>query len=135
EATLERSAETAMQERLGRAFPAIVRSLGDLQAMLESDPWQACALPPQAKRVVTFLREKPRTKPVVPVERDGARILRLDDRTAFSAYVPGPKGPVFMVLLETTFGRDITTRTWDTVRKVTDAAARSASGASRGGDR
>ena len=31
------------------------------------------------------------------------------------AYVPGPKGPVFMGLLERTFGANITTRTLDTV--------------------
>ena len=34
-----------------------------------------------------------------------------------SAYVPGPKGPVFMRLLEQTLGPDITTRTLDMVRK------------------
>jgi hypothetical protein len=36
-------------------------------------------------------------------------------------YVPGDKGPVFMQLLEKTFGRDITTRTWDTVTKCAKA--------------
>jgi hypothetical protein len=35
--------------------------------------------------------------------------------------VPGDKGPVFMQLLEKTFGRDITTRTWDTVTKCAKA--------------
>jgi hypothetical protein len=63
-------------------------------------------------------------KPQLPVDQDGARILRLDDRTAFTVYLPSAKGPVFMVLLEKTFGRDITTRTWDTLRKVSAAAAR-----------
>lgn len=123
ESSLERAAEAAMERRLGRVFPAIVRSLADLQALLEADPYAAFALPPAAKRVVTFLREEPRTKLVLPLEQDGARILRLDGRTAFSAYLPGPKGPVFMVLLERTFGRDITTRTWETLRKV-EAKAR-----------
>ena len=36
----------------------------------------------------------------------------------FSAYVPSPRGPVFMTLIEKTFGKDVTTRTWDTVQKV-----------------
>ncbi len=118
EASLEAATAAAMQKRLGRVFPALIRSLPDLQVVLESDPWTAFALPPASKRVVTFLREKPRTKPALPVEQDGARILRVEDRTAFSAYLPGPGGPVFMVLLERTFGRDITTRTWETVAKV-----------------
>jgi hypothetical protein len=52
------------------------------------------------------------------VELDGARILALQDREIFSAYLPSPKGPVFMSLIDKTFGQDLTTRTWDTVAKV-----------------
>jgi hypothetical protein len=40
----------------------------------------------------------------------------------FSAYVPSPRGPVFMTLIEKTFGTEVTTRTWDTVRKCVSAA-------------
>jgi hypothetical protein len=47
-----------------------------------------------------------------------ARILVVDGTTVFSAYVPGPRGPVFMALIEKTFGKDVTTRTWDTVIKA-----------------
>lgn len=36
----------------------------------------------------------------------------------FSAYLPGPRGPVFMRLIEKTFGREVTMRTWDTVKQV-----------------
>jgi hypothetical protein len=42
-------------------------------------------------------------------------------REVFSAYVPTPKGPVFMALIEKTLGKDVTTRTWDTVTKVARA--------------
>ena len=49
---------------------------------------------------------------------DGARILALDGAEVFSAYVPTAKGPVFMTLIEKTFGKDVTTRTWDTVAKA-----------------
>ena len=55
------------------------------------------------------------------VERDGVRILLLEGREVFSAYVRSPKGPVFMALIERTFGKDVTTRTWDTVGKVARA--------------
>jgi hypothetical protein len=36
----------------------------------------------------------------------------------FSAYLPHPKGPVFMTLIQTTFGEYVTTRTWDTVKRL-----------------
>ena len=35
-----------------------------------------------------------------------------------ATYLPNPKGPVFMTLIEKTFGKAVTTRTWETVTKV-----------------
>lgn len=43
------------------------------------------------------------------------------DSEVFTAYLPRDKGPVFMSLLERTFGIDITTRTLDTVAKCAAA--------------
>jgi uncharacterized protein (DUF1697 family) len=116
EASLERKIEAALKKRLGNAFLTIVRSVDALRAILASDPYGP--LPADAKRVVTFLRDPPRAKPELPIELDGARILRVEGREAFSAYVPGLHGPVFMTLIEKTFGKDVTTRTWDTVKKA-----------------
>jgi uncharacterized protein (DUF1697 family) len=117
-ATLERRAEAGMRARLGKAFPVIVREVEALRALLASDPFAGFRLPARAKRVVTFLRSAPRTAPALPVARDGARILRLVGEEVVSAYLPGPHGPVFMQLIEQTFGKDVTTRTWDTVARV-----------------
>jgi uncharacterized protein (DUF1697 family) len=117
-AALERRAEEAMTRHLGKAFPTVVREVDALRALLAEDPWSELHLPPKAKRVVTFLRGRPRALPALPIERDGARILRVRGSEVLSAYVPGPKGPVFMVLLEQAFGKEITTRTWETVGKV-----------------
>lgn len=116
--SLERRAEAAMKKHLGRSFLAIVRPVDALREILALDPYRPFRLKKGAKRVVTFLRTIPRTKIALPVESDGARILCIEDGEVFSAYVPGPRGPVFMSLIESTFGKDLTTRTWDTVRKV-----------------
>jgi uncharacterized protein (DUF1697 family) len=118
EAALERKAEAAMKKRLGSAFPAIVRRVEALQKLLASDPFAPFRLKPGAKRVVTFLRHKPRGALELPIELDGARILQVKGSEVFTAYVPGPRGPVFMSLIEKTFGKDVTTRTLDTVKKV-----------------
>jgi uncharacterized protein (DUF1697 family) len=93
-----------------------------LQAMLAADPYAPFKLKPDAKRVVTFLPAEPTAKLKLPIELDGAKIMLLKDRAIFSAYLPSPKGPVFMVLIERTFGKQVTTRTWDTVRKVCAAS-------------
>lgn len=117
EAGLAKLAERAMDEHLGKSFFTLVRSVESLQALLESDPYAGFEVEPDAKRVVTFLKEKPKTTPRLPLEQDGARILALRNQTVFTAYLRSPKGPVFMTLLEKTFGKDQTTRTWDTVSK------------------
>jgi uncharacterized protein (DUF1697 family) len=117
-AALERRAETAMKKKLGAGFPTFVRTIDELRSLLSGEPYEAFDLEPRAKRVVTFLREPPTTQPRLPVEVDGARILAVAGTQVLSAYVPGPRGPVFMTLIERTFGKDVTTRTWDTVSKV-----------------
>ena len=119
ETSLERKAEAAMLHRLGRTFFTIVRPLDALREMLASDPYRTFRLNRAAKRIVTFLRDEPGSQLRLPIELQGARILSVNSREVFSAYVPNPRGPVFMALIEKTFGKDVTTRTWDTVGKVT----------------
>ena len=121
ESALQRKAEAAIRDTLGRTFLTIVRPVDMLQEMLASDPWRGCRLGPGAKRIVTFLREEPATRVVLPVEVDGARLLRLRGKELFSAYLPSPKGAVFMTLIERTFGKELTTRTADTVSRVARA--------------
>ena len=118
EVALQRKAESAMERRLGRSFLTIVRSIDALQELLASDPYRLFRLGPKAKRIVTFLRQAPARKIALPLERDGARILAMRGSEIFSAYLPTPKGPVFMTLIEKTFGKDQTTRTWDTIAKI-----------------
>ncbi|HVJ92732.1 MAG TPA: DUF1697 domain-containing protein [Labilithrix sp.] len=118
EKALESKAEKAMSEVLGRTFLTIVRPVDALREMLERNPFAPFPMPPKTKRVVTFLRERATAKLALPIELEGARILLASGREIFSAYVPSPRGAVFMTLIEKTFGKEITTRTWETVEKV-----------------
>ena len=117
-ASLQRTAESAMQKTLGKRFLAVVRSIDELRALLASDPYEGLGVPPEAKRVVTFLRATPASPLKLPIEQDGARIVAVKGNEAFTAYLPTPKGPVFMKLIEQAFGKEQTTRTWQTVEKV-----------------
>jgi uncharacterized protein (DUF1697 family) len=117
-AALEKKVEGAIEKHLGRPFLTIVRPIDALSAMLASDPYGQTRLPADAKRIVTILKNPPKMKPRLPIEQDGARILRLEGDTAFSAYVATPKGPVFMTLIEKAFGKEQTTRTWQTLEKI-----------------
>jgi uncharacterized protein (DUF1697 family) len=121
EATLEKKAEAAMSKALGKSFYTIVRSVEHLEKLIEADPYKKYRLPKDAKRVVTFVRAEPKAKPRLPIELDQARILAIEGGDIFTAYVPQQNNPVFMNLIEKTFGKDVTTRTWDTVRKCAKA--------------
>ncbi len=118
---LERQVEKALAQGVGREFYTIVRSVSALQAIIDADPYRKYSLPEGAKRVVTFLREERKPMIAVPAELDGARILEIKGREVFSAYVASPRGPVFMSLIEKALGSEVTTRTWETVKKCANA--------------
>jgi len=115
---LEGKVEAAMQKSLGKLFLTIVRPVGELRALIESDPFKGVKLKPDSKKIVTFLR-KPPAGLDLPIEQDNARILKLEGTDLFTVYSPTPKGPVFMKLIEKAAGgKEQTTRTWDTVQKA-----------------
>lgn len=118
EAMLERKAEAAMQAGLGRSFAAIVRRVDTLQAMLAADPFAALRVGAGRKRIVTFLRAPAAAAIELPAHLGNACIHAVEGLVAYSSYAPDPQGPVFMTLIEKTFGKDVTTRTWDTVAKI-----------------
>lgn len=119
---LEAAAEAAMEQHLGRRFMTIVRPASFLQGLIARDPFRGFALPAGGKRVITFLRRPHEAAvPQLPVRLGDAAVLGFERTEAFCVYVPEQKGPVFMALLERTFGKDITTRTWDTVARCAAA--------------
>ena len=110
-----------MGAHLDRTFWTVVRSARHLQELIEADPYADFPLPAAGKRVVTFLRE-PHAAPLrLPIEKEGARILSMQGLEVFTDYLPHPGNPVFMTLIEKTLGKNITTRTWDTVKKCAAA--------------
>lgn len=115
---LEDRIESSLRRRLGREFPTLVRSMEHLRKLINSAPYARFGLSSKHKRVVTFLRTVPKHRVALPLALDGSQILDVTQREVFSAYTPSPRGAVFMTLIEKTFGKDITTRTWDTVLKV-----------------
>jgi uncharacterized protein (DUF1697 family) len=118
ETTLARRGEAATKSHLGTPFLIIIRPIDALRELLASDPYAAFRVTPGAKRVITFLRDTPAATLKLPIEVDGARILAVKGREVFTAYVPDSKGAVFMTLIEKTFGKEATTRTWESVAKI-----------------
>ena len=121
ESTLAKSIEAGMSKHLARSFPVIVRKSEYLQALMQTDPYSGFALSATAKRVVSFLSQPHEGTLFLPIEGEGARILSMADQEVFTEYVLSEQGPIFMALIEKTFGKNITTRTWKTVSKCAAA--------------
>ena len=116
-----RCIEAAMAQGLGQSFATIVRHQSELAAIVATDAFAAWTLVPGSKRVLTFLQHPPVSCPPLPLIVDATTIFAADDRTVYTAYVTDPSGPAFMNLIERTFGKDVTTRTWQTVVKCATA--------------
>jgi uncharacterized protein (DUF1697 family) len=93
ESSIQRTAEAAMRERLGPAFLTIVRPMDGLREILASDPYGAFRLSPSAKRIVTFLRDEPKVKVILPLELEGARLLSLKGGSSSARTSRAPRGP------------------------------------------
>lgn len=117
---IERQIEAALKEQTGRSFLTIIRSSADLNRLIENDPFDEFELPAEAKRMVTFAR-KLNSHASLPILKEGTRILKATDHEVFSAYIPNPRGAVFMQVIESAFGKEVTTRTWETVKKCARA--------------
>ena len=117
EKEIERVAEEAMMQALGRSFYTIVRPSAYLSNLVASDPFAAHGIPVDAKRVVSFMREAHSPRVALPLAEHQASVFLVSGREAFTAYIPTDRGPVFMGLLERAFGKEITTRTLETVAK------------------
>ncbi len=121
EASLAKTLESGMAKHLPRSFPTIVRRVDRLATLLAQDPFSEFRVSAKEKRIVTFLSEPYRGKLSLPTESEGVRILAMKGSEVFTVYEPNPRGPVFMRLLEKTFGKGVTTRTLDTVKKCVAA--------------
>jgi uncharacterized protein (DUF1697 family) len=118
---LERRAEQAMTDTLGKTFGTTVRPVEHLRRIVDADHHAPFQPPSAAKQLITFLK-RPHELPVsLPLEGEGAAICKLEGVEVYSHYLPNDKGTLFMTMLEKTFGKQITTRTVDTVRKCIKA--------------
>lgn len=117
EAALERRIEKSMHKELGRTFFTIVRPVTRLRAILDSNPYAGFRLSANSKRVITFSREPQTLGRPLPIRFKEACIVACTGREIFTLYAQVPGQPEFLKLIEKSFGKNITTRTWESVSK------------------
>ncbi|MBM4406843.1 MAG: DUF1697 domain-containing protein, partial [Chloroflexi bacterium] len=115
--------EAALEKAFGKKIGVIVRTGEALQAMVKADPFKGIKVTPETRLYVTFLGPASSSKLKLPYESpDRAfRILCLADGALYSVLTLTPgKGTVdAMDVLEKEYGKQVTTRNWNTVQKIT----------------
>lgn len=98
-AALERKIEQAFQRELGLTLDVMVRSQAELQALVDRDPFQGAKHGGETYLVVTFFKDR----------RDP--LCTALTRTQMAS-------PEFMAQADKSYGKHITTRTWNTLLKI-----------------
>lgn len=121
--TLEATVQQALHETLGIPGGTIIRSLEELRALLDSDPFPGLTHGRGTYLTATFVKDgaAPPTdlsewadpaSGVVGFDAEARAFLAVTDNS-----VEG-RTTEFMAWLDRTYGRDITTRTWLTVQRI-----------------
>jgi uncharacterized protein (DUF1697 family) len=120
---LEQRIEDRLASDLGIASRTIIRTLPELRALLDSEPFPGLSHGRDTYLTATFLKHAPAPPDALTDQPDlHTRVVRYD-RTArvvlaiTQVSIPG-QGPSFMTWLEKSYGQDITTRSWLTVQRI-----------------
>jgi uncharacterized protein (DUF1697 family) len=122
-----RDLELEMEEHLSKSFgfaiPFVVRTKEDIIHLVQEKPFKTIAAHKDIRLYVSFLKENPSIELALPYfsKDNGYKIISMKDRIICSvldlSVTETTKG---MEELEKLFGKNITTRNWNTVLKISD---------------
>lgn len=111
-----------LERRLKHKIGVILRSMDQIQKIAQAQPFKGIRITPATRLFVTFLAEDqrdPRHMRRIDLQK-GFRIIRSSPAEIFSVLViiPGTLPIGFMSRIEKELGKNITTRSWNTVLKI-----------------
>jgi uncharacterized protein (DUF1697 family) len=120
EAAVTKKLGAALRAGLGYEVAFMLRTLDELRALVELDPF-AKAKAKAATQYVTFFASAPPPKPKPPLisPKGNVEVIQITGRDAFSLSTTIPRGDYPNPYLEKTFGIPATTRNWKTVERIT----------------
>lgn len=120
---LEDELEKHLQITYGFPVPVIIRDSCELMALLALDPFNQIELTKDLRFYVSFLKHRPSIHFDLPWESGDSsfRIINIVDKAVISFLdVSKITTPNSMIILEKAFGKEITTRNWNTIIKIAD---------------
>lgn len=118
---LEHTISRQLEEIFGFPIPIMLRDSTRINQLLKSDPFKDIIITSDIRLYVSFLREDTPIKLKLPwTNEDGSfKILDHSDDTLISVLdLSITKTPKGMEVLEKLVGKDITTRNWNTLKRI-----------------
>ena len=126
-ATLAKKIIKMLDTTFGKEISVIIRTVNELQKLADQKPFDGIKITPQKRLYVTFLAEKPDNNLEIPHESsDGNfKIIATSNNEVFSVLTLSPKSKTvdLMNVLEKEFGRRITTRNWNSIKRILEASS------------
>lgn len=118
---LENKLEDFLTQSFGFPIPVILRTRKEISDLVDENPFSQIELHKDIRLYVSFLKESPEIKLDLPYFSDDGsyKIISIQNRTILSVLdLSATSTPKRMKKLEELFGKNLTTRNWNTVRKV-----------------
>ena len=120
-AGLETKIEDHLQKTLGFAVPVLLRSFEEISGVVKSNPFEAIEVTENIRLYVTFLKNEPKNKLNLPYlsKDESFRIVAVENKMVFSV-LDLSKGKTVKGMndLEQLFGKEVTTRNWNTLARM-----------------
>ena len=115
--------EEHLSKSFGFAIPLILRTKQDILNLVQDNPFEKIEVHKNIRLYCSFLKDKPDAELNLPYfSQDNAfRIISIKDRIICSVLdLAGTETTKGMQELEKLFGKNITTRNWNTILKIMD---------------
>lgn len=120
---LESEIEHQLEKTFGFEIPVMLRKFDEIGQLLKSHPFDRFEADDNTKFYVSFLKNEPENKVDLPFlsEDKSFQIIEIRDKTVFSI-LDFSKGSTVngMDVLQSFFGKDLTTRNWNTIVKCSE---------------
>jgi len=124
-AKLTEDIEYDLEKLFGFSVRVIVRSAADIKKLLDSDPFKGIKVTPDTRLYVTFLSEGHESSLKIPYLSPDKefKIIKAGKSEVLSILVLGKETRTVeaMAIVEKEYGKNVTTRNWNTVVKLAEA--------------
>lgn len=118
---LEKMISDRLEKVFGFSIPTMVRKSAMIDRLIDRDPFKGVMLTKDIRLYVSFLRKEVNTGLELPwTSSDSSfKILDNSEKTIMSVLdLSISKTPKAMGVLEKSYGSDITTRNWNTIKRI-----------------